>query len=469
MRVPISGGRVQKICEAHAQGGEWLADGTIVFGGGYRQAGIWSVSAEGGTARLLFQPSSAPRIAYYNFPEVLPGDKGILFTTYQKGHFSLRVWSKEQGERVLLDQAGEGRFVAPGYLVYAFENDLRVAPFDIGELELRGASHVLAEVVPEGTQRATWAISRNGTLVYYPTYTGLARLIWRDRHGSITTLPLKPRRYTSFSLAPDGNRLVVSVDEGARRRLWVGSVAGEPLTPLTQGPDDVFNTFSSDGRWVAFSRNVNGHYNIFRVATDGSDRVEQLVASDQAQGQPEFHPRGSTIVFNFASGPTEMHIWQKPLYPSEPLKPLVNTPGVRSEWSPRFSPDGHWLAYISNANGTSEIYVQAFSTGKRMQLSADGGMNPVWNPRGSELFYRAGRSLMAVQFAEGRRGQAVRLFDDESGGLAMGADRGEPGFEVDRQGRRFLMLEPLESATYPSQLYVMRNWFEELKAKGPGK
>jgi hypothetical protein len=164
-----------------------------------------------------------------------------------------------------------------------------------------------------------------------------------------------------------------------------------------------------------------------------------------------------------------MHIWQKEFDPPGSLQPVVNTPGVKSEWFPRFSPDARWLAFQSNASGRYEVYAQEFPAGRRLQLSLEGGLYPIWNPRGGELFYWAGHSLMRVTFVDGRVGKVERLFGEDSGGGVFVGERGEPAFEVDGDGNRFLMLEPLESATYPSQLFVVRNWLEELKTKVPGK
>ena len=130
-------------------------------------------------------------------------------------------------------------------------------------------------------------------------------LLVGDHHGRVG----ERKALVGDHLSPDGARIVVSLNEGALRRLWIGRVDQEPLIPLTQGPDDVFNTFSADGTWVAFTRYANGRYNIFRVRTDGSGTIERLSDSDKPQGQPELHPTSNLVVFNYAEGQTEMHIW----------------------------------------------------------------------------------------------------------------------------------------------------------------
>ena len=94
-------------------------------------------------------------------------------------------------------------------------------------------------------------------------------------------------------------------------------------------------------------------------------------------------------------------------------QPFLRTPF--NESAPRFSPDGRWLAYISDESGRYEIYVQPYpGPGGKWQISTEGGTEPVWNPNGRELFYRSGDKMMAVDittqpgFAAGTAPDALR-------------------------------------------------------------
>src|ERR1700676_3906504 len=71
-----------------------------------------------------------------------------------------------------------------------------------------------------------------------------------------------------------------------------------------------------------------------------------------------------------------------------------------NETTPRFSPDGRWLSYISDESGRYEVYVQPYpGPGGKWQISTEGGTEPVWNPNGRELFYRSGAKMMVVDIA----------------------------------------------------------------------
>ena len=139
-----------------------------------------------------------------------------------------------------------------------------------------------------------------------------------------------------------------------------------------------------------------------------------------------------------------------------------------NESAPRFSPDGRWLAYVSDESGRYEIYVQPYpGPGGKWQISTEGGTEPVWNPNGRELFYRSGNKMMAVDiatqpgFTAGKPGCSLR--DSTCRPRCT-----VPNYDVSPDGQRFLMLKPSEQAqAAPTQINVVLNWFEELKQKVP--
>jgi hypothetical protein len=100
-------------------------------------------------------------------------------------------------------------------------------------------------------------------------------------------------------------------------------------------------------------------------------------------------------------------------------------------------------------------------------VSADGGREPVWSPTGRELFYTNGSAMMAVEIGPGpsfRPGLGRRLFE---GPYALGGTVAAM-YDVSRDGQRFLMFKPVSAAPPATELQVIVNWFEELKAKVPG-
>jgi hypothetical protein len=138
-----------------------------------------------------------------------------------------------------------------------------------------------------------------------------------------------------------------------------------------------------------------------------------------------------------------------------------------NEGSPIFSPDGRWLAYISDASGRHEIYVQPYpGPGGRLQISTEGGTEPVWSRNGRELFYRSGDKMMAVEIdtrSSFSAGKPKSLFQ----GSYLPAPALLANYDVAPDGRHFLMLKPGGEEQAPTQVNLVLNWFEELKRLVP--
>ena len=158
-------------------------------------------------------------------------------------------------------------------------------------------------------------------------------------------------------------------------------------------------------------------------------------------------------------------LYTLPLKGGKP-QPFVNSPA--NETAPRFSPDGHFIVYESDESGRFEIYVRPYpGPGGEYQISTEGGMEPVWNPKGRELFYRSGNKMMAVNVTtQGTfsAGKPRVLFE----GSYVPTPRSFPDYDVSPDGQRFLLLRP-EQAQAPTQISVALNWFEELKQKVPAE
>ena len=131
-----------------------------------------------------------------------------------------------------------------------------------------------------------------------------------------------------------------------------------------------------------------------------------------------------------------------------------------NENAPVFSPNGRWMAYLSDASGRNEIYVQPFpGPGTRVLVSTEGGTAPVWSPNGRELFYRAGTALMSAAVRAGNRFEADKpsLVLD---GPYQSDSTGHPSYDVARTGERFLMLRTESSL---GEIRVVLGWSEALK------
>jgi serine/threonine-protein kinase len=156
---------------------------------------------------------------------------------------------------------------------------------------------------------------------------------------------------------------------------------------------------------------------------------------------------------------------------NEPGEPeiLLGTPF--NEAQPIFSPDGHWLAYTSDESGRAEVYVRPFpGPGGKVQISTEGGGHPLWAGNGRELFYRSGDKVMSVSLTlepEPRPARPVQLFEGRYAEAPLFIVQELLYYDVARDGQHFVMIKPVESESEPTELHVVLNWFEELKARVP--
>jgi serine/threonine-protein kinase len=356
------------------------------------------------------------------------------------------------------------RYLPTGHLVYEAEGRLRAAAFDPERLQLLGTSHVVIDDIAIGEAEGSTAsydydVSPTGTVVYQPASALKNRLVWRDRAGRIEALPLDARSYYCPSLSPDGRQLTVTVYQGGIGSVWTGSVRGEPLTPLTFDSFSPASLFSRDGRWVYFSaQREDGYFDLFRRPSDKSLQAK-LVSDTPDAKKPTAVSRDGTLLFNRSTGPTDRRIMRMSVEDPRSAVPFGDPSGEEIEAV--FSPDGKWVAYQSNESGLWQIYVTPFpGPGPRRQVSIDGGMGPVWNPLGNgELFFQTRTALMSVRGGGGTPdGVPTTLFSCRK------SEDYRREFDVAPDGERFLFMEP---ATPRTEIKVITNWFEELKAKVP--
>jgi Tol biopolymer transport system component len=269
--------------------------------------------------------------------------------------------------------------------------------------------------------------------------------------------------------------------EESESHIWLFDLARETLTRLTfQGNANLLGAWTPDGQRIAFQSNKEGLPNLFWQLADGSGGLERLTTSGYPQTPNSWSPDGQLLVFIENTPTTGYDIWVLRMgepSPGSGQVPSASSGQVRkaqpflrtlfNESAPRFSPDGRWLAYVSDESGRYEIYVQPYpGPGGKWQISTEGGTEPVWNPNGRELFYRSGGKMMAVDIATQpgfAAGKPRVLFE----GPYVPTPATLPNYDVTLDGQRFLMVKPSEQEAAPTQINVVLNWFEELKQKVP--
>ncbi len=478
-KVSVSGGAALTLGDAaQSRGASWGSQGIIAFApmsvGVLRQ-----VSEAGGAPQPLTRLEKGE--VSHRWPEFLPGGKAVLFaaatTTANWSNARIAVQKVETGERRDLIQAGTHPHYAPsGHLVYAQGGNLMAVPFDPRRLEVTGAAVPVLEGVLQSTFNgaAQYSFSATGSLVYVPggLQSAQRRLVWVNRNGAEQPLAAPARAYRQLQLSPDGRRVAVTIDE-QETQVWLYDLSRETLTRLTfEGNANANPAWTPDGKRIAYQSNREGPPNLFWQLADGSGGLERLTTSEYLHAPESWSPDGQLLAFLEINPTTGYDIWVLRL--SDPSAPLgagrkaqlfLRTPF--NESAPRFSPDGRWLAYISDESGRWEIYVQPYpGPGGKWLISTEGGTEPVWNPNGRELFYRSGDRMMTVEIKTQpgfSAGKPKVLFE----GQYLPTPATFPNYDVTPDGQRFLMLKPSEQDQAATQINVVLNWFEELKRRVP--
>jgi Tol biopolymer transport system component len=471
-KISIHGGSPVTVAKAGGiMGASWGSDETILYADPYTH-GVQRISSAGGTPKFITQVDSTNGETAHRWPVFLPGGKAFLFVIEKgSGPDELQIAAQrlDTGQRHVVIQGGTfPQCVSEERLVYVHRGTLLAVPFDADKLQVNGTAVAVGEDVREsGFGAAQFGLSPQGSLVYVSASGGAQaaerRLMWVNRNGTEQSLAAPARAYSSPRISPDGRRLAVEIDD----QVWLFDLSRETLTRLTFEGGNGNPSWTPDGKRIGVQ---SGQNILFWQLADGSGGREPLTNSKVTQSADSWSPDswspdGQLLAFTERDPATGKDIWVLRLS-DRTLQPFLRTPS--NESAPRFSPDGRWLAYVSDESGRYEIYVRPYPgpEGKR-QISTEGGTEPLWNRNGQELFYRGGNKMMAVQITTQPNfafGSPRALFDAGQYMPPTGPySYPFPNYDVSPDGQRFLMI----TKESKPQINVVLNWFEELKRRVP--
>jgi Tol biopolymer transport system component len=476
-KISVRGGAPAPLCDdASARGSSWGTDNSILFV--HPEKGIMRVSANGGTSEVLVKAEGKSLIA----PQLLPDGKSVLFTLYEGGALKIIVQLLKSGERRELIAGDTARYLPTGHIVYSLDNNLFAVPFDLGKLKVTGGQVLLVEGIYRQAA-PQYAVSDSGTMVYVreTAAAGQRTLVWVDQKGREEPLAATPNSYGLPRISPDGTKVALTISTGEfSGDIWTWDFIRENMTRLTFNEGSVGPVWTPDGKRIAFASTLERDNvgMIYWKAANGIGEDEPLgSATDQVNFNPgSWSNDGKTLVTYGVPhlGPDNFDIGAISIEGDRKWKPLLNE--KYNETMPEISPDGRWMAYMSDESGQYEIYVRPFPevNSDKWQVSQKGGMNALWSPDGRKLFYRSGDAVMAVPvgteptFKPGRAEIVLRGYPPTSfwGDI-------QSGWDIHPDGKRFLMLKPVEptgmasEGEAPRRIHVVLNWFEELKQRVP--
>ncbi|RPI21018.1 MAG: serine/threonine-protein kinase, partial [Acidobacteria bacterium] len=478
-KVALSGGAPVLFANADfAIRGDWAPDNYYYWTDGYFGP-IIRTPAPGGKAEPVTELDLDKQERTHRHPQMLPGGKAIIFTVSHGGIDSfddarIDAFTLQTRKRRTLVEAGFfPRYSPSGHLVYARGGSLYAVPFDTETLEVTGSPVRVVDGVFMSTNSgaAYFDISRTGSLAYAEGKAegGERTLVWVDRQGKASPLGFPPRSYLFPRISPDGSQIAFEV-EGVNHDLYTYDPERDVTTRMTTDGVSHAPVWTPDGKRIAFRSWKAAVMSMWWMPSDRSGPEERLTTIGERQSLVSFSPDMRYIAFNqWDAGGAGFDAWMLPMQGERKPQPFVKT--RFHEGSARFSPDGRWVAYCSNESRRFEVFVQSWpGPGPKIQVSSEGGTDPIWRRDGKELFYRSGDKMMVVAATTQPTFKASkpRLLWEGHYSHGMSSSCGPPGateanYDVTSDGQRFLMVRDLDQDAVSTRIVVVVNFAEELK------
>lgn len=463
-KIDSSGGTPQVICDASdGRGGSWGPKGVILFAPSFSE-GLFRISDDGGTPEQQTVKSGVSM----RWPLFLPDGEHFLFVSRgneaQTGIFGGSLKSKEI--KKILPIISRTAYVSPGYLLYIDQGNLMSRRFNATRMEFQG------DGIPIAQQpwmdffifgSSGFSVSESGVLAYREGGNQRAQFTWFDRTGKkLDTVGPPNLGGGEPSLSPDESRVLFYQWEGGD--VWQLEVASGRLSRFTFDPsDDNTAVWSSDGTRIIWTSIRSGWYELYQKPANGAGSDKPLLVSRTTKFPDDISPDDKYLIYDDYAG-SSLDLWILPMTGDQKPFPYLQT--AANEGHGQFSPDGKWIAYVSDESGRTEIYVQGFpekNVGK-WQISSAGGDQPQWRRDGKELFYLApDKTLVSVDVRLTERGfssDTPKVLFKTNLRSGLTATKGE--YMVAKDGQRFLINTPLED-TAKLPITVVLNWTKLLK------
>ena len=476
-KLDLRGSTPQILADApQGRGGAWSRDDVILYSADIA-SGLFAVSAAGGTPREVTQVKAPDS---HRWPAFLPDGKHFLYLSMVSGSMgtaesALLMLGSLEGDapRPLVKGASNAQYVEPGYLLFGRSGELLALRFDTRRLATIG------EPLPVPVGKIAGFLSRglmgftasdSGAILFLPNaiLERESRLLWADRRGNLQGSVGPPDRYFWPRLSPDGGKVAfVSGEFFGTSSLWVMDTREGRRTRLSRDSRGYTSpAWTPDSRLIVAGCRVRDVGDLCVKSLDDGADMRVIYASGGWKDPGQVLGDGRTLVYAEQFRGSDYDLMQLDLTVPKPTPtPIVKGDG--SQESVDVSPDGRWVAYMSNESGNREVYVRPGSgASQQWQVSIAGGFRPRWTREGRELLFAAPNGdLMSTQVMAGPSFIATPpkpLFR-----LPEQPETERPIFEdVTTDGERLLLNVP----TIPSSTYGFRivlNWPGLLEQSDP--
>lgn len=461
----------------------WAPDGTFYVnasppvaqmastGNGKVVTQVYRIGPGGGEAQPAVASLSPGRGDEFQYPQqVLPDGRLLISVVWGPRDRAIYLVDPTSGSSAKLWQPAMGGLLTPGnQLLYLWGGHLQLLPFHDGVPEVGREVRLASAVAAPGWSIMGVSTAENGLLAYVEAETLQNReLVWVDRSGRETLLPIPPGPYEPLDVSPDGQRLLVARNDGGDRySLWEYNQKTAAWSRMhEQVPVSVTGVWAPDGA-SALVNSFQGNLqfpNIVQIPVTGGESGARLVPSEYGQFPVSWPKADGPLAFtrsSMAGSAVDTVLWWPG--PAGRTREL-QLPGVQVH--PALSPDGRWLAYTDAPVTGGQVRVCGVPECHDPVLlsSQVAGAAPLWSPDGRTVYFREGKRVWAVDVrvnAAGRlTGAAPRLVFER--------DYVPQGFwtrqyALDRNGHRFLMSRNMNPPEPIRRIQIIANWEAALR------
>ena len=469
-KVPTGGGAAVTLREVRNEGGRingaWSPDGDSIVFNLYFDGTLWEISTRGGPLKPLVSEEETKGRDWYGHPHFLPvKGRRLLLLRADRSAPKIVLRDLTTGEETFLAEGSQPAYSPTGHILYqsARENleflssgSIWALPFSLVDAQAVG------EPFPIVSDAIAPSIASDGTLVYLESaHGGGYQLGWRGRDGAALGRIGQPQsgRMAHAALSPDERRVAVLARERDQLTIWLHDTARAVRTRLTLDLTGMRPIWSPAGDRITFNADRQS-LDVYTIPANGRGQAKPLIESPLNESATHWSADGKHLLF--LREDTNGQLWYlRRKSDGAGFEEVLFLKGPYDIHAAQFSPDGRFVAYVSDESGRKELYVTRFPDAERKwPVSTNGARQPRWRRDGSELYYAEGTTLVAAavrtrpDFSVER---TTRLFD---AGILGGGD--VHSYDVSADGQRFVLPEPVEGGK-PAKIRVVMNWYEEFR------
>jgi Tol biopolymer transport system component len=468
-KVKLDGSAPIAVTDASSDNGaDWTVNDEIIVGSDGTKRGLSTVKASGGDLVEFVKPNKAKGEQDYVWPIASPDGKSVAFVIWFGSLASSKLAMVSTGGTDVTELGVKGvrpLAILDRTLVYV-QSDGAVMGLKL-DRSLRkaqgGPIPVLDPVIVQAglNGNSNVYISQGGALVTARGGSN-SRLAWITADGTTTPISQDVRVFSGLKLSPDGQRLAVSVTDQGKTDIWIDDFASRTFSRLTSVDNAAGASWTRDGSKLFFI-GVGGEHGfaVWSQKADGGSPAEKVIEAEGPSPNVSVAPDGKSLIY---VGYTEnsWNVFRVPLDSAAHSRPYLM--GHYNETSAVFSPDGQWVAIVSDQSGRSEVFIRSFPNGgSQVQISNEGGSEPVWATDGSGIYYRTlnGSTLIKAKLASSPSTRVIaRDTVIKQMGSMLAADL-VAGYDVSRDAR--IVGRLANSSSF--QLVVVPNWRIEMEQR----